>query len=53
MLLNSFLVIIVVFCDLLFCCSLIGAVSQEPDDSGCSQSEEDSICAAVLRGREF
>lgn len=42
---------IVIFSDLLMCSSLIGAVSWESDDSGHSQSEEDST--AVLRGREF
>lgn len=52
MLLNFFFIIIV-FSDLLICCSLSGAVSQEPDDWDGSQSKEDSICAAVLRGRKF
>lgn len=47
MLLNNFK-IIVIFSDLLICSSLIGTVSQESDDSGHSQSEEDSYlyCSA-------
>lgn len=52
MLLNTFF-IIVILSDSLMCSSLIWAVSQESDDSGQSQSKEESICAAVLRGREF